>query len=267
MNQLPKHVDGSPVTMHDWGMPREYQPDKVSWTSHNGNISYTFPHFSDSWKNSSLCCALLFVEPAEPVLHDIPCDLPFPDAVFLCERQAKNLSPSLGNRTMTMAVCPHEWVAVDSDCYALCQLNLSSRLPEDGLCQNGEIVNYGKGTELAPHVMKAHANFFWDPNDVLIFLSLWLDNTKANVLLMNGVSKNQASWEKYIVITLPQRTEHVALSALESMSGTKRYLTSFQTLPLSLASHVFCRTSQDHVRNSCETNQFTCDNGTCILEM
>ena len=159
-------------------------------------------------------------------------------------------------------VCPYEWIAIDGDCYNLYNLNLSSRTPEDTVCQNGDIVNY------SPHTQHGHFLFILDLNKVLIFLPLWIENKSNYVLLMHNitVTNEPASWGKYMLLMLPQiYIENIAVSVL-SMG---RIMTTFQGIP-SYASHVhvFCRTSQDNMGNSCETNQlFTCDNGTCILEM
>ncbi len=263
MSQLPEHVDGSPVTMYDWGMPSVYHPDKVTWLGEHDNITYIFPPFSDSWKINGSCLALIFLEPAEPVLLDIPCDLPVPNAAFLCERHTKTSSRLLYNNSVTKVVCPHDWIAILGNCYTLYKLNLTSRLQDDSLCPNGEIVNYSKPTQME-EFWEANANAYSLPNEVLVFLPLWLENTDASVSLMNNVLENLPTWEKYVVVTLPPLTEHMAVSALSALSGMKRYITSFPRIS-SLALHVFCRTPQDHVRDSCETNQFTCDDGTCIL--
>ena len=282
VGQLPEHVDGSPVTMYDWGMPSVYQPDMVSWTRDNTNSTYTFPLFSDSLEKKWLCRALLFVQPAEPVVLDIPCNLPVPDVAFLCEKN--NLSLSLGNRTITTPVCPRDWVAVDGDCYTLDTLNLTSRRTTEEsdtlLCQNGEIVSYVKNTLFSSNHTEIDS---WnlqemdlsgkhpgidqlDLNPVLTFLALWLENKKSTILLMNNILQRPDASEKYIVVRLPQLTENLAVSPLSILTRMSRNLSSFQSVS-SLASHVFCRTSQGHAEISCEAKQFTCGDGTCILDI
>ncbi len=77
-------------------------------------------------------------------------------------------------------------------------------------------------------------------NDVL---ALWLENKKSSVLPMNnGLDEPDAS-EKYIVVRLPQLTENIAVSALSILTRMSRGLSSFERIS-SLASDVFCRTSQ-----------------------
>ncbi len=258
-----KHVDGSPVTMYDWGKPSVYQPDKISWTSQHVNITYAFPHFSHPEKTEAFCRSLLFVEPGEPVLLDIPCDSPIPSAAFLCER--RNNKSLLGNHTVTKAVCPHGWVAVQGDCYRLYKLNLTAKLKDDALCQRGEIVHYGQHNQMA-QVHKLNKDIYRDLNEVLIYLMLWLEDTKGRVLLINNAIQRPHSWEEYVVIELPQFMENIAVSALSALSGIIRFVTSFKRITAFTTSHVFCKTSQDHAMRSCESNQFTCDDGTCILD-
>ncbi len=240
-----------------------YQPDIVSWTRDNVNITYTFPAFSDSLEIKRLCRALLFVQPAEPLILDIPCDLRIPDAFFVCERQTKNPSIPLRNRTVTAAVCPREWVAVDGDCYTLYKLNLTAGVVEDKLCQNGEIVSYGNRTQFRP--LRSEIQYS-QPNHIVTFLALWLENKKSRVVLLNGVLEKPASWQKYIVVRLPQLSENIAASPLSILTRMSINLTSFQRIS-SQASHVFCRTSHNQANNSCETKQYTCGDGTCILDI
>ncbi len=242
-----------------------HHPDKVSWTSGHNNIIFTFPPFSDAWKINSTCAALIFVEPAHPVLLDIPCDLPIPNAVYLCERQMNNSSPLLYDRSATKVLCPHEWVAIDGDCYTIYEVNLTSRLQENSLCPNGEIVNYSKPAKFA-NILKVNINADYIQTEVLVFISLLLENRMALVILMNNMLENLASGGKYIVVRPPPFTETIAVSAVTALSGMKRYVTSFQRVPTRIT-HVFCRNPQDHVRDSCETNQFTCADGTCILDI
>ncbi len=260
-----KHVDGSPVTMYDWGMPSVYQPDKISWISQYVNITYAFPYFSHSEETKILCRGLFFVEPAEPVFLDIPCDSPIPSAVFLCERH--NNKSSLGDYTVTKAVCPHGWVAVQGDCYRLYKLNLTANL-SDELCQGGEIVGYNQRNQIGPFIRtKWNVDVYHEVNEVLIYLMLWMEETKGWVLLINNAIETPPSWEEYVVIELPQFTENIAVSALSVLSGIKRFVTSFEHITIVATSHVLCKTSQDHAINSCESNQFTCDNGTCVLDI
>ncbi len=260
-------MDGSAVTMYDWGMPSVYHPDEISWTGEHINITYSSSHLSYSREAKSLCTGLLFVEAAEPVLLDIPCDSSIPNAVFLCERHAKNSSSfSLSNLTATKTACPHQWVAVQGDCYRLYKPNLTSTSSENGLCQNGEIVSYGHHEQFTQEI-KTKIDVYGEFNEVLIFLALWLEDTNGPVILANNVVKNVSSQEKYILVWLQQFTENIATSPLSSLSGMKRHVTSFQGVTSHATSHVFCKTSHDSVRNSCERNQFTCDNGTCILDM
>ncbi len=262
-----KHVDGSPVTMYDWGMPSAYLPDKISWIGDRINITYTFPHFSYSRKEKTSCRGLLFVEPVEPVFLDIPCDLPVPGAVFLCERHNTSSLSSLGTHMVT-TVCPHGWVAVHGDCYRIYQLNLTPKLPESGLCQRGEVVNYGPKKQIAHKGPSRHnVDVYRELNQILIYLMLWLEDKNGRVLLINNAIETPSLWEKYIVVDLPRFTENTAVSALSTLRGVRRYVTSFEGIAILATPHVFCKTSQDHVRNSCQSNQFTCDNGTCILNI
>ncbi len=264
-----KNVDGSPVTMYDWGMPSVYQPDIISWIGDRVNITYTFPHLSHSKKTKTLCRGLLFVEPVEPVFLDIPCDSPVPGAVFLCERHNKiSSSSSLDKHMVTKVVCPHGWVAIQGDCYRLYKLYLTARLTEDRLCQSGEIVNYAHHKTIARKIWGSPpADVYRELNQVLIYPMLWMEHKKGLVLLINDAIDHPSSGEKYIIVRLPLLTENIAVSALSVLSGTKRYVASFEDIAGLATSHVFCKTSQGHVRSSCESNQFTCDNGTCILDI
>ncbi len=132
------------------------------------------------------------------------------------------------------------------------------------LCQTGEIVSYPSQTQIRKRrteIGNLHRNH------ALTFLALWLENKNSSVLLMNdgGLAKMPSS-EKYVVIRPPQLSENIAISPLSILSRMHKNHCSFQKIP-SLASHVFCKTSQDHAINACETNQFTCSDGTCILDI
>ncbi len=261
-------MDGSPVTMYDWGMPSVYWPDKVSWMSVHANTTYISSRFLHSRKTKSLCTGLIFVEAAEPVLLDIPCDSPTPNAIFLCERHDKHSSllSSLHKRTVAGSICPYQWVKVHGDCYRLYKLNPTTNLVEEELCQSGEIVNYGQNKQILRSI-KASVDAYRDTNKVLVFLALWIEDTKASVLLRNNAFKHVPVFEKYIVVWLPQFTENIATSPLSFLSGMKRYVTSFEGVTSLATSHVFCKTSSDQVTIFCESNEITCDNGTCILDM
>ena len=109
-----KHVEVSPITMYEWGMPSVYHPDQISWMNAEVNATYALHQFSHSDK--TLCHGLLFIEPAEPVLLDISCDLPVPNAVFLCERHNKKSSSlSLGNHMVSKTLCTRGWVIIVTD--------------------------------------------------------------------------------------------------------------------------------------------------------
>ncbi len=272
-SQLPSHVDGSPVTMYDWGMPSVYHPDTISWTGNNVSKMYSFPQ--TNYGSGNLCQSLFFVDPAEPVLTDIPCDMPITDAAFLCESHDTNASP-VSTRVEMRAQCPSQWVAIDGDCYRLCKLNLNSSSKETALCAKGELVPYGRNKReeenaslIGAGSYRHYKYFSW----VLVYIGLWLETTRGQVLLRNNVLKSDILLRgRYLVLTLPAFTDNIAVSPLSQLSGMRiRHVNStllgHNENVSFIATHALCKTSLDRVRHSCETNQFPCDNGTCILDI
>ncbi len=167
--------------------------------------------------------------------------------------------------------CPHGWVAIDDSCFKVMKLNLTSFISPRSLCPNG-----GNPVETALQTAKGirisldhgpHIDMY-----VLNFLPLWLQRTQtARVLLLGyytSISMGRSTEKSYIVIKLTPFRENIALSVLSPLTGMKTHSYGGSLYPILMtATHVFCKASRNLVLHSCESNQFQCDGGTCILEI